>query len=409
MHSRPCYSHVRLLVNPAHHALVLNFHQPAHNLARLLEEAPWDVEQILYAFDRIPRSLVGYEDIARVHLAVSGTLLETLSDPDFQARVYGWVDCGTLLWRLQDRRSFEMLATGYYHPVLPLLSNADREEHVMRWRGIARHLFWREDFQGIWPPELGFCMEMIPLLVRLGFRYVIVDSEHVRAITPMRWEEIRYRPHVARFEGHEIIVVVRDRDLSNAQLSGMDYGWFVTEVQARTQHCDAPALVTTCTDGDNGGWFRNVQPRSNFWGAFYQPMLDDVRNGTASVLPTFIHDYLDRFGASGEVWVHTAAWNTGDHSGLGFVQWTGSTAQKEALSRVRLTSDRIHRTRWQVGERHLDDPSIHHALESAMWRCLRAQTSCNFYWGEAWVGRCHADLDEAWKHLHAAEAAIPQA
>ena len=26
---------------------------------------------------------------------------------------------------------------------------------------------------------------------------------------------------------------------------------------------------------------------------------------------------------------------------------------------------------------------------------LRAETSCNFYWGEAWVGRCNADLDEA--------------
>jgi hypothetical protein len=26
---------------------------------------------------------------------------------------------------------------------------------------------------------------------------------------------------------------------------------------------------------------------------------------------------------------------------------------------------------------------------------LRAETSCNFYWGEAWLDRCHADLDAA--------------
>jgi hypothetical protein len=32
---------------------------------------------------------------------------------------------------------------------------------------------------------------------------------------------------------------------------------------------------------------------------------------------------------------------------------------------------------------------------AARWRLLRAQTSCNFYWGEAWVARCHADLDDA--------------
>ena len=35
------------------------------------------------------------------------------------------------------------------------------------------------------------------------------------------------------------------------------------------------------------------------------------------------------------------------------------------------------------------------AVEQARWRVLRAETSCNFYWGEAWVERCHRDLDDA--------------
>jgi 4-alpha-glucanotransferase len=34
-------------------------------------------------------------------------------------------------------------------------------------------------------------------------------------------------------------------------------------------------------------------------------------------------------------------------------------------------------------------------VEQARWRVLRAETSCNFYWGEAWVQRCHDDLDDA--------------
>ena len=37
----------------------------------------------------------------------------------------------------------------------------------------------------------------------------------------------------------------------------MEAGWFIEEVCAQTQHCDFPPLVTTPTDGDNGGWFRN--------------------------------------------------------------------------------------------------------------------------------------------------------
>src|SRR5881396_3585464 len=102
------------------HALVLNLHQPAGNLEVLLETNEWEAREILFALDRIPRSLWGYEDVARVHLSLSGTLLETLSRTDFQERVYGIVKCGELLWHLQNRRIFDVLGTAYYHPVLPL-------------------------------------------------------------------------------------------------------------------------------------------------------------------------------------------------------------------------------------------------------------------------------------------------
>ena len=66
----------------------------------------------------------------------------------------------------------------------------------------------------------------------------------------------------------------RDRDLSNAQLSGLDPGWFQHEILERTKWCDFPALVTTWTDGENGGWFRATQIESGFWGFFYRPILE---------------------------------------------------------------------------------------------------------------------------------------
>ena len=49
-------------------------------------------------------------------MSLSGTLLETLSDPRFQERVYGIVDCGSLLWHLQNTRTIEVLGTAYYPP-----------------------------------------------------------------------------------------------------------------------------------------------------------------------------------------------------------------------------------------------------------------------------------------------------
>jgi alpha-amylase/alpha-mannosidase (GH57 family) len=322
-------------------------------------------------------------------------LLETLSRPDFQKRVHGLVKCGDLLWHLQNDRIIQILGTGYYHPVLPLIPPADWEEQLGRWLGIARHLFWRTNFPGFWPPEMGFCMEMIPLLKRFGYRYVIVDSEHIEPLSPMRWEEVRYRPHLARSDGEEIVVVVRDRELSYAQESGMDHGWFLYEAHERTKFCDFPALVTTCSDGDNGGWFRNVSPKGNFWGVFYQPFLERVRHGQTEVRPIFIDDYLNQHGAHGLVHVRSGAWNTGWHNGVGFSQWTGSQAQKDGLKRVAETSEVLHEACRKAATHRTENAEWRRLLSEAQWRILRAETSCNFFWGEAWLSRCHRDLDEA--------------
>jgi alpha-amylase/alpha-mannosidase (GH57 family) len=377
------------------HALTLNFHQPPGNLEHLLAHDEWAAKELLWAIDRMPRVLWEYEDVARVHLNLSGTLLETLSNPAFQARAYGIVKCGDLLWQLQNRKIFEVLGGGYYHPVLPLTPPADREEHLLRWQGIAQHLFWRTNFQGFWPPEMGFCMELIPLLKRMGYRYVLVDSHHVEPVGALRWEEIRYRPHIAKHGGEEIIVVVRDRELSNAQQSGMDAGWFMQEVAQRTRHCDFPPLVTTATDGDNGGWFRNTNEQGNFWHACYRPLLDHVRRGETEIQPAFIHEYLDTYGVTGEVTVNAGAWNTGWHHGKDFIQWTGSDAQKQALARILEVSRDLEAICGNLREQLLGSSGLRAQVEEVRWRLLRAETSCNLFWGEAWVPKAQSDLDDA--------------
>ncbi len=391
----------------AHHALVLNLHQPPGNLQHLLDHNHWEAKEILFAMDRIPRVLWGHEALARVHLSLSGTLLETLSDPAFQSQVYGIVDCGAMLWHFQNQDLFEVLGTGYYHPVLPLIPAADRKEHLQRWQGIAHHLLWRPRFNGFWPPEMGFSMELIPLLRAAGYRYVLVDSEHVEPVTDMSWQELRYRPHLARYGDDSITVIVRDRELSDAQESGMELDWFLAEVAERTKWCDFPPLVTTCTDGENGGWFRNVTEGANYWSAFYLPLLARVRAGTAGISPTFITDYLNVHGVHGEVRVRTGAWNTGWHHGRDFTQWTGSQAQKDTIAAYERTSKVIHDARWFAGERGITDGPVIGALDEALWHLLRAETSCNLYWGEEWVPRAEEDLRTTHEILAGIGLAVP--
>jgi alpha-amylase/alpha-mannosidase (GH57 family) len=366
----------------------------------LLEHNEWEAKEILWALDRMPRSLWEHEGLARVHLTLSGTLLETLSSSDFQSRVYGIAKCGDLLWHLQNTNLFHILGMAYYHSVLPLIPQADWDEQLGRWLSIGRHIFNRDYFPGFWPPEMGFSMEMIPTLKRFGYRYVLVDSNYIEPIDEMNWADKRYLPHVARYEDEEIVIIVRDRELSDAQESGMEFGWFEHELHERTKFCSAPPLVTTCTDGDNGGWFRNTSPKGNFWNVFYDEFMTQIRNDWTVVRPIFIDEYLNQYGTYGEVTVNEGAWNTGWHHGKGFLQWTGSQAQKDALQRVRDTSAAFHALREKLEPTLQGNPHGQYLLNEAQWRLLRAETSCNFYWGEAWVQRAHDDLDAAWHHLN---------
>jgi hypothetical protein len=375
-----------------HHALVLNLHQPHGNLELLLEQNPQEAREILFAYDRIARFLWSYEEVAKVHLSLSGSLLETLSSQSFQKSVYGIVDCGSLLWHLQNRQIIEILGTAYYHPVLPLIPSDDWKDHLSRWLLQGSHLFWRQDFKGFWPPELGFSMELIPLLNELGYRYVVVDSEHVSAISEMTEGERLFKPHVARYGNAEIIVIVRHRELSNALANGTSYAAFKNEVTRLTRGVDHP-LVTTCSDGENGAWYRNTHLESNFWGGFYGGLLEDAQAG-GPIKPNYIHDYLDAYGAHGLVKVETGAWNTEWHNGKDFGQWAGGPAQKETLDRIRKVSHEIHRALTEAPQRELGRQEAE-VMTAAHQRLLRAETSCNFYWGETWVSRANRDLDEA--------------
>ena len=77
--------------NTLYHALVLNLHQPAGNLEHLLAHNEPEARDILLAMERIPRTLRGEQEFGRVHLSLSGTLLETLNSLEFQNRASGIV------------------------------------------------------------------------------------------------------------------------------------------------------------------------------------------------------------------------------------------------------------------------------------------------------------------------------
>jgi alpha-amylase/alpha-mannosidase (GH57 family) len=393
-----------------YHALGLNMHQPPGNLRALHNsEERWEVKQILWCYDRTVRMLEGYKDIAKLHVGFSGTLLKQFEDPVIRETFHDVVDIEDFLGAYR-RSNIEFVGTGLYHPVYPLIPVSDWDAQTEWWIGLGRHLLGRDSFQGFWPPEMGFCMEMIPMLRRHGYRYVLVDCWYIKPKREMRWEELRYRPYLARYDGQEIIVVPRDRELSNAQESGLDPGWFQHEMYERTKFCDFPALVTTWTDGENGGWFRTTHIEAGFWGYFYHPILDRYRQGTLGFTPIHISEYIDRYPPTEEVEVHRGAWNTGEHWGGDFTQWTGSLLQKKGWDTVADVSAYYQKVKKAFDEKGAEVANPEEArdlITKAYDHLLKAETSCNFYWGSRWVHRSFDELEQAYALLDRAMGMLP--
>ncbi len=99
--------------------------------------------------------LAGYEDVARLHISFSGTLLKQFEDPAIRETFHDVVDREDLLGRYRWS-NIEFVGTALYHPVYPLIPATDWDAHTSWWIGLGKHLLGRDTFQGFWPPEMGF-------------------------------------------------------------------------------------------------------------------------------------------------------------------------------------------------------------------------------------------------------------
>ena len=64
------------------------------------------------------------------------------------------------------------------------------------------------------------------------------------------------------------------------------------------------------------------------------------------------------------------------------------------MSRLEKVSTSLQQAVLESDDRELGDQE-RAVLEEANWHLLRAETSCNFYWGEDWIHRANFDLDVA--------------
>ncbi len=425
------------------HALGLHMHQPPGNLMLLIEANEWEARQIILAYERPLRYAARFAGRAWFHVGFSGVLLEQLTDPAVVERYKHILDIPAMLRGYRDAENIEPVGMGYYHPVFPLIPMDDWPEQIRRGREKVREVFGREP-KGFWPSEMAFCMEMVPFLKRAGYEYVVVDGVHVKPLDGSRKDW--YAPYILEYGGETVAAIPRDRDLSNAQQSGLDPSWFAGETAHKLSRVPRPALVTTWTDGENGGWFRQMDESAGFWGRFFAPYVEKALAGEMPLRPVSIGDYLRRHPPECRAEARTGAWNVGATDGMDFRQWAGSETQKKAIEEVWKASRRYHDlasavanpaaagpeggTGGRAGSRGKKGagrkgrgatPAAGEAgagkassagaeerqraqaegnLDAAHEEILRAETSCYLFWGDSWVPkalehvrRAHALMD----------------
>lgn len=373
------------------HALGLHMHQPPGNLRTLIDSNEFEAEQIIRCYDRVPRYAARYRDVARLHVGFSGVLLEQLRRPDIVDRYRKFVDIPAMLAAYGEAPNIEIIGMGYFHPIFPLIPREDWSEQLTAGRQIVADVFGRTP-RGFWPPEMAFDMEMIPALVEAGYEYVVVDGVHVKPDRDAEEPLTPYQVYTARHGGAKMVVIPRDRDLSNAQESGLDSEWFAREVASRTASTNAPAppLVTTWSDGENGGWFRQMAEEAGFFGHYFAPYMEKVRTGESRIVPAQLSEHVDKVTPQAHAYVRTGAWNVATTSGYDFAQWSGSQAQRDAIETVFDVSRRY----WRLHDRELPADAAAR-LREARAQILEGETSCFLFWGDDWVPRLYERTDRA--------------
>jgi alpha-amylase len=146
-------------------AMVFHQHQPVGNYGFVFEELfRLSYEPLVASLERHPG--------VRAALHYSGPLLDWLKrqQPEYVGRIRDLVGRGQV----------EVMGGGYYEPILPALSTADRIGQMVKLRDEIERLFGQPP-AGMWLPERVWEPDLPQSIAAAGYRWTIVDDVHFEA------------------------------------------------------------------------------------------------------------------------------------------------------------------------------------------------------------------------------------
>lgn len=303
--------------------------------------------------------------------------------------------------RLMEREQIELTTTPFFHPILPLVIDTDftrrarpdlplplrfhapEDAEAQLQRAVEFHTatFGRAPV-GLWPSEGSVCPELIPMLPKIGLRWLATDEGILaRSLDAAQqpWQRHRdlYQPYRVGSEDQDVTMLFRDREISDA--FGFIYHKTTPEMAAedvlrRLRHVihEAPqdqVTVAIVLDGENP-WEHYHEGGEQFLSLLYKACStgaldnDVVRTTTATV-----SNALEAAPATHRVsYLHSGSWINQDYK-----IWIGHQEDNRGW-------DLVSHTRSHLTEITATLPSDR---AQAAWDELYAAEGSDWFW---WYG-----------------------
>jgi alpha-amylase/alpha-mannosidase (GH57 family) len=310
---------------------------------------------------------------------------------------------------LAERGQIELTTTPFYHPILPLVIDSEithrarpdlplparfrapEDAEAQLRRAVAyHHTTFGQPPAGLWPSEGSVCPELIPLLSRVGLRWLATDegilarSFHAAQRTWYRSTDL-YRAYRIGQAGNEVSILFRDRELSDA------FGFLyhktnpdcaADDVVQRLRHivrecAQEQVLIPIVLDGENP-WEHYHEGGEQFLSRLYGAFTNGALNHDGMAVTTStVSEALHQMPATEQVThLHSGSWINQDYK-----IWIGHDEDNRGWDLLAHTRSHLA----AVG-RHLPPDRA-----EAAWNELYAAEGSDWFW---WYGD---DFDTAYK------------
>ena len=397
--------------------MAIHCHQPVGNFGFVFEEA------CDKAYDPFLRILERHPGV-RLSLHYSGCLLDWLqaNRPEFLDRVR----------TLASRGQVELLASGYYEPILPLIPEADRQGQIAQMRQALRTRFGT-DAAGLWLTERVWEPDLPATLARAGIRHTMVDVNQFAHARPWLPEDLQVADeqfwdllgcYATEYAGESVLLFPASKRLRY---------WMPFQRVERTidflksLRREAPTAITFADDGEKFG----LWPKTHHW-VYEEGWLDQffgaLEREQPSVRTATFAEYAQQAGPSGRVWLPCGSYEemlewSGGHFRNFFAKYPEANAMQQKMLRISRSirertnsSPQASGSRPQAKNTKLAAGSLQPAAKKRIELLRQAENElyagqCNCaYWHGVFGGLYLSHLRRAvYAHLIAAERLVDEA